>query len=383
MYGRPVRPLLSMSAQNFRSLRRVSVDLGPLNVLVGPNQAGKSNFLDLIGFLGDSARSDLAPALDKRGGYERVRFRGDTTGSVSIMVKANVTRFSSDRAPDEYKLSFWTRRYKEQHVLFREEQFTFKRTAGRGRRITVSGGNAEFVSLAGSRESVEQQLQLRRSSLALSTLRQLPRSEGGEEIDRVARLFATFRVFNPDVTRARLPARTGSASLLPDASNLASVILQLIQSEDLFGDFLADAQAMVPGLLGIEAEGIDGPAPGIALRLREKGLRDTTYLADASYGTIRILALLALLYDPSPPQLTCIEEIDHGLHPHILDRLVERLREASARTQFLIATHSPALVNRLKADELIVCERTSEGATLLPAADLRTPGRALVHHYLG
>ena len=45
------------------------------------------------------------------------------------------------------------------------------------------------------------------------------------------------------------------------------------------------------------------------------------------------------------------------------------MREASAKTQFLIATHSPALVNRLKADELLVCQRTEEGATLLPAVD--------------
>jgi hypothetical protein len=115
-----------------------------------------------------------------------------------------------------------------------------------------------------------------------------------------------------------------------------------------------------------------GVVQGAADALVERGLSGATTLQEASYGSIRALALLALLYDPSPPRLTCIEEIDHGLHPHILDRLVELLREASGRTQFLIATHSPPLVNRLTPDELIVCERGDDAASKIPAIDPET-----------
>ena len=79
-----------------------------------------------------------------------------------------------------------------------------------------------------------------------------------------------------------------------------------------------------------------------------------------------MLGLRALLYDPKPPALTCVEEIDYGLHPQALELLVERLREASARTQFLIATHSPAMANRLKPDELIICERRDDGSSVIP-----------------
>ncbi|GAB3707894.1 AAA family ATPase [Nocardiopsis oceani] len=67
--------------------------------------------------------------------------------------------------------------------------------------------------------------------------------------------------------------------------------------------------------------------------------------------------------------LTCIEEIDYGLHPQALELLVERIREASERTQFLIATHSPALADRLRTDELFVCERDHDGASRIPAID--------------
>lgn len=371
-----VRSLLSISAQNFRSLKRVNVTLGPLNVLVGPNEAGKSNFLDLIEFLGDSAREDLAGALGKRGGYDRVRFRGErTSGPISIHVKANVTTHSSENAPDEYDLSFWTQKLasRDEHILRRNEEIVFKRTQGRGRRITVKGNKVELLDTReGRRPRGAERLALRGDSLALSTLRRLPSDEGGDEIERFAELFTTFRVFNVDVARATRPGRVRhDESLRPDAANLATVLIALSADADRYEDYLDDARAMIPGFQGIEFEDYGSSAPTLAVKLVERGLRDATYLADASFGTIRVLALLALLYDPNPPDLTCIEEIDHGLHPYLFDRLVERLREASARTQILVATHSPALVSRLRPDELVVVERAEDGSTRLPAISSR------------
>lgn len=365
-----MRPLLSIGAQNFRTLRKVSVVLQPLNVLVGPNEAGKSNFLDLIEFLGDSARSDLGAALDMRGGINRVRYRGadSTSGRVSIDVAASVTTHSSPTAPDEYSLAFSSRAMAGgRRALIRTEDFKFKRTRGRGRRITVSGAKAELIDYQGQKIQGSDRLPLRSDSLALSTLRRLPPDEGGEEVDRFARLFTTFRIFNVDVERARQPGRLVPASLDWDASNLASALMGIAADGDRFQDLLEDAFAMVPGLEGIEFEDVGGASPAVAVKLVERGLRDSTYLQDASFGTVRILALLAVLYDPDPPLLTCIEEVDHGLHPYLFDRLVERLREASSRTQLLIATHSPALVSRLAPEELLICERAPDGSTRLPA----------------
>lgn len=363
--------LRRISATNFRSLRNVDVSLGPLNVLVGPNEAGKSNFLDLIEFLGDSSRLDLSEALRLRGGLDRVRFRGEgESGAVSIHVWANVTKFSSATAPDEYDLRFFSRRLRQSEsasILVRNEEFRFKRTAGRGRRITVNGDRVELVDWKGEQATAEQKLALRSDSLALSTLTRLPESQGGDEVRRFANLFTTFRVFNVDVESARQPARRSDEGLASDASNLASALESLADHEQIWRDLLSDAREMIPGFVDIEFERVGGSAAGVSIKLVERGLRDSTDLADASFGTIRLLALLALLYDPKPPAITCIEEIDHGLHPYVFDRLVERLREASQRTQLLVATHSPALVNRLRPEELLVTERAGDGSTRLPA----------------
>lgn len=363
------RPLLRIRAKNFRSLRDVDVELQPLNVLVGPNEAGKSNFLDLIEFLGDSARLDLTEALQRRGGLERVRYRGvESPGPVTIHVAANVTRYSSVSAPDEYELTFSSRKLtsSQRTILTRSEEFQFKRTQGRGRRITVKGDQAQFIDTGPSSRN-SRKLPLRKDSLALSTLQRLPPNQGGAEVDKFARLFTSFRVFNVDVEKARQPGRLVNATLEPDASNLASALSSLVKDDDRFTDLIEDARAMIPGFEGIEFEHLGGASPTFAVKVIERGLRDSTYLADASFGTVRLLSLLVLLYDPKPPSITCIEEIDHGLHPYVFDRLVERLREASSRTQLLIATHSPALVNRLEATELLVVERGADGATRIPA----------------
>ncbi|WP_044247467.1 AAA family ATPase [Chondromyces apiculatus] len=328
-----MRPLLRVRARNFRSLRDVDVALQALNVLVGSNGSGKSNFLDLIHFLGDAVREDLRPALERRGGYERVRFRGDEKRGIEITIEARVTRHASNAARDVYTL-----RFQEDPV-----------------RRFVEAHHPQKTSV----------------SLGLSTLPRLAPERGGEQVSKIAQLFSTFRVFDVNVNAARLPAPLRRGERLDsDASNLAPFLRKLAGDQETFSALVEDARAMIPGLVQIHFRSIGGAEEGVAVELEERGLQGRTSLADASDGSIRVLALLAMLYDPEPPQLTCAEEIDHGLHPYVFDRLVELLREASQRTQFLVVTHSPALVNRLNASELIVVERDQDtGATRMPAVD--------------
>ncbi|HLL06661.1 MAG TPA: AAA family ATPase [Myxococcaceae bacterium] len=378
-------PLLNLAVKNYKSLNDVSVRLGPLNVLVGPNGSGKSNLLDVIQFLGDSVRDDLEPTVEKRGGLGRLHYRGEVSPGqlrIQIHVKAHVTSYSHEDAPDEYVLGVMGTMqrvrsadgmHKPRLILRRTEQFTFKRYQGRGRRITINGSKVDLTdtNTRGQQGTSRSGPSLRSDSLGLSTLPRLSPSEGGNEVSKMAELFSSFRVFDVDARAARLPsAVVSSPTLKSDASNLAAFLRYLSQDEENFKRLEEDARAMVPGLKHIHFRKVGGADEAVAVELEELGLSGRTTLAEASFGTVRALALLALLYDPSPPQLTCVEEIDHGFHPYVFDRLVERLRWASQRTQFLIATHSPTLVNRLSADELIVCERDPQtGASRIPAAE--------------
>ncbi|MGI9000191.1 MAG: AAA family ATPase [Pseudonocardia sp.] len=357
--------------ENYRSLRKVSIPLAPLNVLVGPNGAGKTNVLEVFRFLADVIRTDLEPAMALRGGFEEVVFRGGekTPTFMRIRLKAAWTAHSHPGAPDEYELRIEGRVGRS---LSRKESFQFKRTQGRGRRITISGEKALVLDVGKDQTEVqERSIGLNRLSSGLSTLPRLSIEEGGEEPAAVAAKLASFRVFDVNVDSARRPARFPRGNREPlddDAANLAGFLLTLrSQSEQTWQRLVGDAAEVLPQLAGMDFDYPSGGAREVVILLHEKGLRRPTQLADASYGTIRLLGLLALLYDPSPPAMTCVEEFDHGLHPQALELLVERLREASARTQFLIATHSPAMADRLKPDELIVCERRSDGSSAIPA----------------
>jgi predicted ATPase len=94
-----------------------------------------------------------------------------------------------------------------------------------------------------------------------------------------------------------------------------------------------------------------------------------------SDGTLRYLCLLAILCDPNPPPLICIEEPELGLHPDILPKVADLLRAASARTQIIVTTHSDILVDSMTdtPDAVVVCSKQHGETTLerLKPDDLR------------
>jgi predicted ATPase len=78
-----------------------------------------------------------------------------------------------------------------------------------------------------------------------------------------------------------------------------------------------------------------------------------------SDGTLRYLCLLAILCDPKPPSLICIEEPELGLHPDILPKLADYLVAASKRTQLIVTTHSDILIDAMteRPEVVLVCEK--------------------------
>lgn len=371
-----------ISAENFLSLQDVSLELRPLNVLVGPNGAGKTNILKLFQFIGDVARMDLLPAIKAMGDFENLIFRGEgrKTRRISISFNGIMSQHASAKAPDEYRLSFWQRVGKifseePRRLLNRHEMITIKRTAGRGRRITLVGGGLKIENIGEPvKPSPESSLRLQTGATGLATLRKLGEEYEASGVEAIAKIFEQLRLFEIDVERVRRPSKwTANQVLRSDAANLAPYLLFLEKEQpEIFEALCEDVRFVLPGFIGFKFVPIEGGENVLRVDIVEEHLAGTTPLARASFGTIRAIALFAMLHDPAPPQLTCLEEIDHGLHPHALDRIVDRLREASKKTQIVLATYSPALVNRLKSEELIIVERDEKtGGTRILRPDLK------------
>ena len=378
-----------LSVENFLSLQKLDLPFSSLNVLVGPNGAGKTNILKVFQFLGDIARQDLIPAIDAFGGFENLTFRGAARGTarkdslprtIRIHLTGSITKYASPNAPDEYKLAFWQRSFRGpsstepriHRMVQRQEQILIKRTAGRGRRITLKGNSVKLERI-GRESQPAITLSVQGASTGLATLRRLGSEYEAAQVEELAQVFEQLRLFEIDVESIRRPSQIiDPHRLRPDGANLAPFLLWLKdEHESTFERICDDVRFVLPGFRDFSFVNVGGSDNALRLDIREEHLSGTTPLARASFGTIRSIALFAMLHDPEPPKLTCIEEIDHGLHPHALDRLVDRLREAAERTQIILATHSPALVNRLDPRELIIVERDEgTGSTRAVKPDL-------------
>ncbi len=365
--------LHEVEATNFLSFKRAKVSLGRFSVLVGPNGSGKSNLLEIFRFLGDIARTDLIPAVQKAGGFERILFRGvRDSNSVKIVLKGAFTRHASLGAPDEYSINFWRqpRILMGTYMFRRTEAFTFKRVGGKGRRLSLNGANLQVFDEGGAQGT--EKLQIDAQSAGLSTLRRLGKAYEAEQVEQLATLLENLRVFDIAVDRARRPSgMVDPQRLHENADNLAAFLLWLRDAHaEVFEMIEEDLRFVVPSVKKLGVRKIGGASEQAVVEVTEAGLDGVTPLSAASFGTIRALSLFAMMHDPEPPLLSCIEEIDHGLHLHALDRIVDRLREASERTQIIVATHSPAFVNRLDPSELVVFERDPVGGgTRLPVID--------------
>ncbi|GAA4847071.1 AAA family ATPase [Luteimicrobium xylanilyticum] len=362
MHDEQVQFVTRVAARNFRSLKQVDVPLGRFSVLAGPNGSGKSNVLNVLRFLATTARLDLSAALDQWSGFDHIQRQDGSDGEVKIQVHGQITRYSSPNALDEYELSI---RQGKRGIL-RTEEFEFKRRSGPGRRYRAVG---ETVSITENERSVQDVRVASAQTTGLATLPKLADDQGGLGIRDLADFLAEIRVLEPDVEAARQPSRRGNGRLFGDASNLADALVTLRQkSPDAFGQLLSDLRLCLPGLADIGFRSVGGATGAQAVELHERGVRRPIDLADASFGTVRMLALLTALHEPDPPAFTAIEEVDHGLHPYALDVLVDRMRAASSRTQLLVATHSPTFLNRLAPQEIIVCDRDPRtGDSLIPA----------------
>ena len=103
-----------------------------------------------------------------------------------------------------------------------------------------------------------------------------------------------------------------------------------------------------------------------------------------SDGTLRYLCLLAILCDPDPPPLICIEEPELGMHPDVLPTIAGLLKDASTRTQLIVTTHSDILVDALTdtPEAVIVCEK-HDGATKMQRLTDQNIGHWLEKYRLG
>jgi predicted ATPase len=164
-----------------------------------------------------------------------------------------------------------------------------------------------------------------------------------------------------DQTRG-IPEAGPQERLSATGDNLPNVVQYLReQHNDVLDKILATLSRRIPRLEKVEADIMqDGR---LLLQIKDAPFEKPILSKFASDGTLKMLAYLMVLNDPSPPQLIGIEEPENQLHPRLLSDLCDECRAASEFSQLMITTHSPYFVNGLRADELYVLFRDEKGYT--------------------
>jgi predicted ATPase len=150
--------------------------------------------------------------------------------------------------------------------------------------------------------------------------------------------------------------------LTPTGDNLPNVIQYLKEQHPTqLDEILRILVERVPRLERVLAEPM--PNGQLLLRIKDAPFEQPILAKYASDGTLKMLAYLIVLHDPSPPQFIGIEEPENYLHPRLLPELAEECRRATAATQLLVTSHSPYFVNEIRPEELRVLYRDDDGYT--------------------
>ncbi len=329
--------ITSLHVAGYRSIRRLDLTPGPLNVVVGPNGCGKTNLYRSLWLLGQAAIGRFTAALSEEGGMPSVLWAGDRMknerarfvvnvglGDLSYELQCGVpipsrTAFILD--PEVKEERIWFRDGKTRVALLERDNATARARDAEGRRVLYP------MELSQS-ESVLSQIREPHTFPALSTL---------------AMEFAGWRFYHAFRTDAASPlrqARTGirTWALAHDGSDLAAALQTVRENGD--GRALdAAVDAAFPGSVLV----IGGEEARLAVALHQPPFRRAFSARELSDGTLHYLCLLAALLSPRPPRLLAFNEPETSLHPDLLPALADLLAAAASRSQVWVTTHSERL----------------------------------------
>lgn len=348
----------SLRVENYRALRRVEFDkLTPMTVLLGPNGSGKSTVFDVFNFLSECFQFGLRHAWDRRGRGKELKTRG-SSGPIVFDLKYREHR---DMPVITYHLAI-DEGNKGPEVV--EEWLQWRRgTRGRPFRfLEFARGEGSAVSGEMPDEDDKRVPQKLRSPdlIAVSTLGQF------SDHPRVAALreFITdwyVSYLSIDQTRSQ-PEAGPQERLSKGGENLPNVIQYLKeQHPDRLEQIFEVLRQRIPRLERVEAEPM--PDGRLLLQIKDAPFEQPVLSRFASDGTMKLLAYLTVLYDPEPPRFIGIEEPENFLHPKLLPELAEECRAAAERSQLLITSHSPFLLNAMRPEEVRILYRDEQGYT--------------------
>lgn len=354
-----------------------TIELSPLNLVVGPNASGKSNFIGALRFLQECIRSNAEIAVNDLGGWNEVRNRSQRTGKSPNLLRIGV-------------------------VLDDEVEYGSSRFSGFSYSLTIGLGGKENERLEIVEEALTAKVynkdnsgtyEMRRELGAFSVkspLKGEPPTSGASEIPESERTrpivnvgffslpLLVFKQFVDTWSFFSISPQTARRSYKerPDATlgmfgeNLAVMLRRLgaQNGKEELERISGMLRGAIPGFKSVRAVGTDYESRW-ALSVEEDHISGAVSPGGVSDGTIRLIALMVVAnLGTKKPGVIAIEEPENGLHPHVLEHLIDIFRETSKTTQIIATTHNPEFLDHVAPKEVLFCG-TVDGVTKVRRAD--------------
>ena len=384
--------IVKVWAKNFRSIESTELKLDPLTVLVGPNASGKSNLLDLLGFLGDTARDGLEAAIRVRGGIDSIKRWGpnETVSDLEVCLQFEVPQASRPTTV-EYGFTLAIKgdggyRVKRefariisldtQHELAQveisdgrltlpsldnlypehtsEDDFLSQLRQGATRALREDFGNRDLLLI--SERFFRLYLLLNMARGSEGRVDGFPSLRLNLVLDRLRKELSEIRLYHILADSLRKPQKAAHSHPLDvSGENLASTIGDMLQKDHRFlSDLKSSLNYAVPSVCDIRVS-TAGSFNVVELKHAEDSTTQEGVWFDLSYesdGTIRLLAILTALFQEPSLSLVGFEEPELAIHPGAMAVLMDTIQEASSRGQILVTTHSPDLIDRIPLESI-------------------------------
>ncbi len=326
--------LNKIKLSGFKSIREMELDLTSLNILIGPNGVGKSNFIHFFRFMNQLRSKELQIYVSQKGTAERfLHFGEKETKSIQAHLQFD---------PNEYKVELVPTQ--EGKLIFKSEEVIFNAD-----KIRYQGGIKRFsLANAGQEESG------------------LPPPSTLTAASHVSGYIADWKIYHfhdtSDTSALKKVSNINdNVRLSPQGENLAAFLFS-IQRTTEYQKIVETIQRVAPFfqdfILIPDKNNIDQ----IRLRWKHKG-SDSYFDANSlSDGTLRFICLTTLLLQPYHPTVILLDEPELGLHPYAIHLLAAMIKSASTKTQIIASTQSVTLANQFEWQNIVIVEQ-KDGAS--------------------
>ena len=367
--------LESIRLKNFRAFKDAEMKRIPkFCILVGANGVGKSTVFSVFDFLKHLISSNVNVALARLGGsrgFKEVCSR-NAEGPIEIEIKF--------REAVKSPLATYFLRIAERNgrAYVAREVLKYRRGSkgqpwhfldfadGRGYAVTNE------TSVLGTRGFSENDLKRNEQTLKsndILAIKGLAQFENFPVVRTLGDLIENWHISDFHINKAREEQSAGYAEHLSKEGENLSVVLQYLYDNhrNVFDRILRTMRERVPGVTSVTPKTTEEGK--MLLKFSDGAFEDPFLARFVSDGTIKMLAYLVLLNDPSPHPLLCVEEPENQLYPELLEELAEEFRAYADNGQVMVSSHSPDFLNAARLDEVFFLVKKNGYTSILRAAD--------------